>query len=967
MTKVYQRIRSVSLILAAIILVATASAKVISVWRLGGPTTGSLGQPNLVVPWLSEGWMLLVAALAECLLAAVILRSRSAALRFGTLAWFSVACLLYRSVLHAADGTAACNCAGVWNGNHQATGDLVAGLLLGVLGAIGWLGLLATVIASRRARATTDAAGHSETGKRLIQRTSICRSLMCIGVCGMLIATPFIGAGQSPVYYQVELQISQTNYFMRRGDANAGQAASVIDQRIYSYATRCVFGAEKWLIETHFSRSAVHTYYFNGATVYHLIKLVPNNSPEYLKIQKQLDSLLPVHTKAREADAPEWESLTITRGSHPLSDFGASLPWLAFCSGPYLRSPDRLVPLPGAEIRHVAASFGFRDHTTTFPDPLGLPRELELAASANLLRKSPLHESLLRGGRTPSELKIALQPQVSYPDGFLTARYRVISHTNLNDWNVPTGFSYEQFIPRPNGEHFRTLTVLGQVTRIAPVEAPDFSLSTTQRYSVVDYRFRHKRKLVDAIHYAITNGLLLDEHTPRLQKLYETAVSRAPIDPVVRARLRIYGLFLALAGVPVIAMVWCYITKLAKQTKKGRLRQRPGFMTVCWLLLFTPLAGRGQSPVYYQVELQISQTNYFMRRGDANAGQAASVIDQRIYSYATRCVFGFGKWLIVTHFARNAVETFFHDGTNVYTTCEQTADDPKWADAYQKHYGTRPPTAEELKASGWISLRISPGKHPLGDFGGTFPWLAFRSADYLKEPGRLIPLGADMRHSLESFGFEDRTLLFPDRLGLPQRVEFFISAKLLKKSARNSALLRSVRDPGAISVALNPVPITPEGFLAARYEVLDATNIGGINIPIVFRFDFFDPGSNKQPLLRGEAWGRVTSLRAVAQPQPLVTPGKRFGVIDYRFRHPFKLVDDIQYTITNGIVPPTFDPALRAIYRAEVSAARLDPVVKARFGIYGLAAVLVVPPVILAALAWRKRTTQKSVSNQLKL
>lgn len=561
MTKTLQRIGRVTVAAAAIILAITATAKLVSVWKLGGPRATSLGHASLVVPWLSEGWVLIIAALAEYILVAVVLLSKRASLRFGTLAWFAVVCLLYRYVLHAADGTASCNCAGVWNEGHQRISDFTGGVLLGLLALIGWVGSLAIAIVRWWPRVTSGAAGSQETDKRL---TAPAR-------------------------------------------------------------------AHQWL------------------------------------------------------------------------------------------------------------------------------------------------------GRTAA----------------------------------------------------------------------------------------------------------------------------------------------------------------------------------IWLLVFTTLSGKGQSANYYEVQLQISQTNlYYTNLYSANIQSEAVIAKEKTLSYPARCVFGPNRWLIESHFLPNAVETYYHDGLNVYATWEQTADDAKWAEKFKKHYGRLPPTAEELKASGWISLRITAGQHPLANFGATFPWLAFCSGDYLREPGRLIPLGADMRHSLESFGFRDRTLVFQDRLGLPQRVELFTSAKLLRKSARNSTVLRSVRHPEAIQVALNPIVTAPEGFMAARYEVLDSTNIGGINIPLVFRFEFFEPGPDKKPLPKGEAWGRVTNLRAADEPPSILSSDRRFGVIDYRFRHPLKLVDEIQYQITNGIVPPVTDPVLRAIYRAKVSAAPYDPVYKARFGIYGLFAALVLLPVIIAALAWPKRKKQ---------
>jgi hypothetical protein len=157
MTIAFQRTGRVAVAVAALILVVTATAKLVSVWKLGGPVAGSLGHPSLFVPWLSEGWVLIIAALAEYILVAVILLSKSASVRFGTLAWFAVVCLLYRYALHATDGTASCNCAGVWNEGHQPISDLIGDVLVGLLASIGWLGSLATAIGRWRARVTSGA------------------------------------------------------------------------------------------------------------------------------------------------------------------------------------------------------------------------------------------------------------------------------------------------------------------------------------------------------------------------------------------------------------------------------------------------------------------------------------------------------------------------------------------------------------------------------------------------------------------------------------------------------------------------------------------------------------------------------------------------------------------------------------------------------------------------------------------
>lgn len=568
MTETFQRIGRVAVAVAALILMATATAKLVSVWKLGGPVAGSLGHPSLVVPWLSEGWVLIIAALAEYILAAVILLSKSMSVRFGTLAWFSVVCLLYRYVLHAADWEAPCNCTGVWNQNHQQTADMVGVVLLCLLTAIGWFGILGVVTAHFAPRMNWQGAQKPD-GTRLPAVSKASALLRNTAGFFVLIFISSSGKGQSIGYYEIQLQISQTNlYYTNSYHTNTNRTEAVVaKERTFSYTARCVFGPSKWLIETHFSPSATHTYHFDGTNIYHTTELKPNRSRS---LEKKLGKAYPFLSQAEVTNSSDWVFLTITPGEHPLSDFGANLPWLAFCSGHYLRSENRLIPLAGAKIRHVAASFGFKDNTTSFPDALGLPRKLELLASVGLLKKSPLHQSLIRGGRTENELQIALNPVVSFPERFLAARYEVLSHTNLNGQSIPTEFSYAQFLPGSKGVPLLTLAVLGKVSSIHPAETPTFALSTPQRHSVVDYRFRHKRKLVDSIRYSITNGVVLDEHDPRLQSLYESAASRAPIDPVIKARLGIYGLFLALAAGPVLAGGWWYMTKLTKKKKQKK-------------------------------------------------------------------------------------------------------------------------------------------------------------------------------------------------------------------------------------------------------------------------------------------------------------------------------------------------------------------------------------------------------------
>jgi hypothetical protein len=240
---------------------------------------------------------------------------------------------------------------------------------------------------------------------------------------------------------------------------------------------------------------------------------------------------------------------------------------VAFCSGSYLRLPGRLLPLTGAEIRHVDWSFGLQDRTQRYDDDLGLPSEVDLLASADLLQRDPLHESLLRAGRTALELRKALKLDSELPERFLCGRYQVLECTNLNGWHIPTRFTYEQYLPRPDKTPMRKLFVTGAVTSVSIVEELPSIISSGQPYSVVDYRFRAKQKLVDEIHYGISNGVIRAVNDPILQGLYKKRLDSAPLDPVIKVRFGIYGLFAVLLAAPVIAACIRWFIKRNKSKK----------------------------------------------------------------------------------------------------------------------------------------------------------------------------------------------------------------------------------------------------------------------------------------------------------------------------------------------------------------------------------------------------------------
>lgn len=358
--------------------------------------------------------------------------------------------------------------------------------------------------------------------------------------------------------FDVRMIITQTNFpqFSERF-TNSSAALSRSIKRA-SWTARCIVDGSNWQIESHFSPNAIDSYSYDGTNVLHQTKIVqrialPDAMPIRLLEQPEGDPNI---------DTNDWVFLTITPGMQPLDNLGGNLPWLVFCSGPFFKYSDSAVPLPGADVRHVAGAFGFEHEVRTFPDDLGLPAACDFIASAELLEKAAVHDSLLRDGRTAADNKAALRPLVGFADGFVVGSYRVLNRTNLEGCSLPTLFTYEQFRTGFDERANLALYLRGEILSIETTQSSSPLLSNTQLYSVVDYRFRSKRGVVDDLHYGITNGVVPTINDPALQKLFAARVAVAPLDPVFKAHYGMYGVLAALLAGPVlIVLIIRYLTR----------------------------------------------------------------------------------------------------------------------------------------------------------------------------------------------------------------------------------------------------------------------------------------------------------------------------------------------------------------------------------------------------------------------
>jgi hypothetical protein len=241
-----------------------------------------------------------------------------------------------------------------------------------------------------------------------------------------------------PAAQFVEITAEIQTHAYRLNDTNSSSAAKPRTVHV-----RCVVGANQWYIEE--DSSERNEWLFDGHTV-------------VCRSRPPLGSDAPSNIR-KEA----WES----RDGHPLGAFGVNIPWLAFCSGTYLKRDGRLIPLPAAVLRHCPDRFAYVDNTTTFPDEWGLPRSLDLFSSQALFLKSHTDWDKEHSfGDRYTEWNQKTAPKIQ--DGVLVFHYAVLESTNMLGRSFPTMFElfqtgrqYEE-----NGNWFCQAT--GHVKSISP-------------------------------------------------------------------------------------------------------------------------------------------------------------------------------------------------------------------------------------------------------------------------------------------------------------------------------------------------------------------------------------------------------------------------------------------------------------------------------------------------------------------
>jgi hypothetical protein len=372
----------------------------------------------------------------------------------------------------------------------------------------------------------------------------------------LLLLIVSFSAFSQPGFVEIRGEIELINYAQR------DQKGMPVEKR-RSYQFTCIVGTNGWRIDSNFIRNAKMAYYYDGTNVYQGIQVT---APP-LRPLKPRRGVRIAEVPFDEAKSNQTINVYPSAGGHPMGNVGVNMPWLAFCSGSYLRIPDRPMPLPTAVISVTPDAFGCLDKTEVFDDSFGLPRHIELLTSKSQFERGIWNERL---PRYESIERMRRNPRFPFEDGIKRFSYVCNESTNFHGWTFPSKFNYVTYVPRKKGAWEKFVEGNGTLISIRETTAPKNVFEPDLPKTITDHRFRHETKLVDAIVYRSTNSILAPPDDPQLQDVFKRKVMHARVDVYHRARKTscVAGLLLLVVGGGPIALMFSHYIRNKSKTIK---------------------------------------------------------------------------------------------------------------------------------------------------------------------------------------------------------------------------------------------------------------------------------------------------------------------------------------------------------------------------------------------------------------
>jgi hypothetical protein len=312
-------------------------------------------------------------------------------------------------------------------------------------------------------------------------------------------------------YVEIRATVEITAYPL--GDTNSASGHRS------TFISRCIIGGSRWQIENDHQPEVEVKWIFDGTNVYRRARPVAPTSAEATENLTRL-GLVPAPFAVAKSNA----TITIDNAVSgcPMDDQEVVVPWLAYCSGPYLQRPGRVVPLPVAFIRHAPDAFAHTDETEVFSDSLGLPRRMELFASEAQFRASLERPHFVGRCDLAAWKRAGWVPE----DGALKFQYVVNDSTNYSGWNIPMEFEFFQLGRLRDGTWGIKFRGKGRTLYVGDAEGLEALFLPDTQQTFVDRRFRDNDAQVDGLIYPATTESVAPTSDPVLQKKFAAKIQR---------------------------------------------------------------------------------------------------------------------------------------------------------------------------------------------------------------------------------------------------------------------------------------------------------------------------------------------------------------------------------------------------------------------------------------------------------
>lgn len=290
----------------------------------------------------------------------------------------------------------------------------------------------------------------------------------------------------------------------------------------------CTFVEDMWRIAANVMTGAETIYSFDGHNVLSSQRQTMATAQETENKFKQTTGLALVPFSVAQTNLTI--DIRASTNGVPVAWTEVNLLWMAYCSSKYFSLSERSVPLPGVYVTSERQYdlYGYKDQTQLFPEPLGLPKSVKLTLDRKLTE-----QSINRKDYTGDHAKTLKWLQTKrFNESGCQFEYLVTSATNVSGKSIPIGFIAKQ-------RHLESLSYSAvnfeaeaTATNVATVDAVGSVFNPAYRQTVVDHRFTHPTKNIDAITYFTTNNSVVDKNDPKLQLEFNTLVKKRPLRPI---------------------------------------------------------------------------------------------------------------------------------------------------------------------------------------------------------------------------------------------------------------------------------------------------------------------------------------------------------------------------------------------------------------------------------------------------